>query len=123
MPKNKGYNKLYNKLKTESKPLRNVIEMICYRAETTVASLIVPYLIRHTEEKRMSIKQITASNVAIISDYEDKTLTVRLHSLSALRFNTTAHHLTQLPNETETVFPGSYLRLTFETTAVSICER
>ncbi len=36
--------KRYNKLKTESKILMNVIKMICYRAESSVASLLAPYL-------------------------------------------------------------------------------
>ena len=44
----------------ENKPQKqtetNVTEMACYRAESAVASLIIPYLIPHTEEKRMFIK-------------------------------------------------------------------
>src|ERR1035437_2875474 len=35
----------YNKLKTESKMLMNIIKMICYRAETAVANLAAPYLV------------------------------------------------------------------------------
>ena len=62
----------------------------------------------------MLIKQIIANNADIISDYENKTLTVRLHALPALRFNTATHHPTQSLNETETVFPGSDLRLIFD---------
>ena len=34
--------KRYNKLKTESKILMNVIKMICYRAESSLASLLAP---------------------------------------------------------------------------------
>ena len=71
----------------------------------------------------MFIKQIIGSNADIIPDHENKTLTVRLHGLSFPRFNTAAHHLAQLLNETETVFPGSDLRLIFETTAVSVCDK
>ena len=70
----------------------------------------------------MLIKQIIVNNADIIPDCENKTLTVRLHALSAPRFNTAAHHLTQLLNETETVFPEANLRLIFETTAVSVYE-
>ena len=43
----------------------------------------------------MVIKQIIANNADIIPDYENKTLAVGLHALSALRLN-----------ETETVFMG-----------------
>jgi len=67
----------------------------------------------------MVIKQIIANNADIIPDYENKTLAVGLHALSAPGFNTAAQPL----NETETVFMGSALRLVFETTAVSVCDK
>ena len=41
----------------------------------------------------------------MISDNKHKTLTVRLHFLSALRFNTAAHHMAQPLNKT--IFPES----------------
>lgn len=113
----------YNKLKTESKLLMNVIKMICYRAESAVASLIAPHLNRHREEKRMVIKQIIANNADLIPDYLNKTLTVNLHSLSAPRFNFVAQQLAILLNQTETVFPGTDLRMIFKTTAFSDCDR
>ncbi len=113
----------YNKLKTESKLLMNVIKMICYRAESNVASLLSPHLGRAEEEKRMLIKQIIQNNADIIPDYKQNTLTVILHCLSTPRFNHTAQKLTQLLNESETVFPGTNLRMIFKTTASSFCER
>jgi hypothetical protein len=113
----------YNKLKTESKLLINVIKMICYRAESALASLAVPYLSRSEDEKRMFIKQIIQNHADLIPDYEQNTLTVVLHSLSAPRFNLAAQQLTQLLNETETVFPGTNMRMIFKTTALSNCER
>ncbi|MGH2643676.1 MAG: putative transposase [Chitinophagaceae bacterium] len=53
----------------------------------------------------------------------DKTLTVILHTLSANRFNHAAQKLSELLNQTETIFPGSDLRLIFKTTASSNCVR
>lgn len=111
----------YNKLKTESKIFMNIIKMICYRAETSLASLITPYLTRATEEKRMLIKQIFNNNADLIPDYNNSTLTIVLHSLSAPRFNRAAEELAQLLNETQTIFPGTNLRLIFKTTALSFC--
>lgn len=113
----------YNKLKTESKLLINVIRMICYRAESAVASIVSPYLSRAEDEKRMFVKQIIQNHADLIPDYEQNTLTVVLYSLSAPRFNLAAHKLAQLLNETETVFPDSNLRLIFKTTASSNCEK
>lgn len=112
----------YNKLKTESKILMNIIKMICYRAESAMASLVAPYLSRAREEKRMFIKQIIKNNADLIPDYDKNILTVVLHSLSTPRFNRAAYKLAQFLNETQTIFPGTNLRLIFKTTAHSVCE-
>ena len=113
----------YNKLKTESKLLINVIKMICYRAETAVVELLAQYLNREKNEKRMFIKQIISNNANLMPDYKNKTLTVELHILSAQRFNEAAAQLAQLLTETQTIFPGSDLKMIFKTTAQPVCER
>ncbi len=115
-------NKRYDKLKTESKLFMNVIKMICYRAESAMADLASPYLKRSDEEKRMFIKQIIQNNADLLPDYENGTLTVVLHSLSAPRFNNAAQELAKLINDSQTIFPGTNLRLIFKTTADSNCE-
>ena len=107
----------YNKLKTESKLLMNVIRMICYRAESSVAEWIAPYLAKAENEKRMVVKQIIQACADLTPDYEKKTLTVTLHSLSANRFNEAANELTKILNQTETIFPGTDLKMIFEITA------
>jgi len=61
----------YNKLKTENKILMNVIKMICYRAESSVASILSPYLENAENEKRMLVKQIIKTNAGIIPDYQN----------------------------------------------------
>ena len=112
----------YNKLKTESKILMNIIKMICYRAESAMADLALPYLTRAREERRMLIKQIINNNADLIPDYTKNTLTVVLHSLSSPRFNKAAYELTKILNESQSFFPGTKLRLIYKTTAFSICE-
>jgi hypothetical protein len=114
--------KRYNKLKTESKLLMNVLRMICYRAESAVAEYIAPFLAKEDNEKRMVVKQIIQSNADIAPDYMNKTLTVTLHSLSANRFNNAASELAQLLTQTETVFPGTNLQMIYKITAKSYCE-
>lgn len=113
----------YNKLKQESKMLMNIIKMICYRAETAVANELMANLVNAKDQKRMLVKQIIQNNADLIADYDKKTLTVVLHSLSAPRFNEEAHKLAQLLNQTETIFPGSDLKLIFKTSALSNCEK
>ena len=113
----------YNKLKPESKMLMNIIKMICYRAETAVANELAINLYNAKDEKRMLVKQIIQNNADLIPDYENKTLTVRLHTLSAPRFNNAAAKLADTLNQTETIFPGTDLQLIFETSATSNCEK
>ncbi len=106
----------YNQLKPESKMLMNIIKMICYRAETSVANILADYLMDQ-EDKRMLVKQIIQNNADIQPDLEHNTLTITLHTLSAPRFNQAAANLATLLNETDTVFPNTNLRLIFKTTA------
>ncbi len=115
--KDMGEQERYNKLKPESKMLMNIIKMICYRAETTVANLLTEFFIRSKEEKRMLVKQIIQTSADLIPDDENKTLTVILHTLSASRFNAAAEQLAQLLAETQSIFPGTDLRIIFKTTA------
>ena len=61
--------------------------------------------------------------LALLPDYENKTLTVILHTLSAPRFNNAAAKLAQMLNQTETIFPGTDLKLKFQISALSDCEK
>jgi len=108
----------YNKLKTESKILMNVIKMICYRAESSVASLLSPYLANAEKEIRMLVKQIIRSNADLIPDYNQGTLTIRLYSLAAYRYNVAVKNITTILNDTQTLFPGTNLKMIFETSAI-----
>lgn len=115
----------YNKLKQESKMLINIIKMICYRAETAVASILASFMpnVNAGNQKRMLVKQIIENNADLIPDFENKTLTIILHTLSAARFNNAATQLAQMLTETETIFPGSNLKMIFKTTANPFCEK
>lgn len=104
----------YNKLKTESKMLMNIIKMICYRAETAVANLAAPYIAKDEDEKRKFIQQIIDSPADMNPDHQQKILTITLYSLSAIRYNTAMAELIKLINQTETIFPGTDLTLFFK---------
>jgi hypothetical protein len=106
----------YDKLKPESKMLMNIVKMICYRAETSVANTIAEYL-KDEDDKRMLVKQIIQNHADIIPNYQNNTLTITLHTLSAPRFNKAASQLAELLNQTEINFPNTNLRLIFKTTA------
>ena len=108
--------KRYNQLKTESKKIINIIRMIAYRAETAVANLISPILENKNADnfKRMIVKQIINAPADLKPDYENKILLVKLHHLSAKRYNKTIKQLVELLNQTETLFPGTDLKMVFE---------
>ena len=110
-------NKRYNKLKTESKLFMNIIKMICYRAESALAALVNPIYVKGKNEKRMLIKQIFNTAADLIPDYENHILTVQLYSLSRPRDNKAVIQLCELLNQSETIFPGTNLKLIFKTTA------
>ena len=110
-------NKRYNKLKTESKLFLNIIKMICYRAETSLAEQLTPFFAKAKEEKRMLVKQIFNTAADLIPDEKNKTLTVNLYSLSTPRANYAAENLCEILNQTQTTFPETNLVLIFKTAA------
>lgn len=105
----------YQSLKTESKLFMNTIKMIAFRAETAVANLLTPHYKKADQEIRMLVKEIIQADADLLPDYKQKILTVRIHSLSTPRANFAVQKLCPLLNESETIFPGTELRLIFET--------
>ena len=101
----------------------NVIKMICYRAESAVAQWMAPCLAKADNEKRMVIKKVIQSSADLTHDYENKTLSINLHSLQASRLNIATNELALLLNQTETIFPGTDLKMIFKITANLNCQR
>jgi hypothetical protein len=104
----------YNKLKTESKLLQNIIKMICYRAETAFANILATEYKKKSNEIRALVKSILFSIGDIMPDYKKNTLTIMLYSLATPRDNLAMGKICGLLNDTETVFPGSDLKLVFK---------
>jgi hypothetical protein len=111
--KDMGENR-YNKLHTESKLFLNVIKMICYRAETSFANLLSAYSKKHINEKRALAKSIINTPCDMKVDYEDNTLNVTLHTLATPRDNEAVKKICQLINESNTVYPGTNLRMVYK---------
>ena len=106
--------KRFNKLKPESKLFMNVIKMICYRAETALAEMVAPLFYKEKNEKRMLIKQLFNTPADLIPSEEEKTLTIKLAGLSAPRYNEAMNQLCTELNQTETIYPGTDLRMIFK---------
>ncbi len=47
-------------------------------------------------------------------DHLNNTLTINLHTLSAPRYNEAAKQIAMILNQTETIFPGTKLKLIFK---------
>lgn len=105
----------YNKLKTESKHLQNIIKIICYRAEASVANLLAAHYKKSSNEIRALVKSIIFAKADIYPDYHTNNLTVRLNSLATPRDNMAVREICQILNDYEAVFPGTNLKLCFKT--------
>lgn len=104
----------YNKLKTESKHLQNIVKMICYRAETALATLLANDYKRREDEIRALVKSLIHAKADIIPDYKNNTLTVAIYSLAYNRDNQAVYKIFEILNQTETVFPNSNLKMIFK---------
>jgi prepilin-type processing-associated H-X9-DG protein len=91
----------------------DTIKMIAYRAETALAALIRPKM-SHVDEARTLLREIFTTEADLIPDQDQGTLTVALHHLANPISCEIARALAVCLNQTETVFPGSNLRLQFK---------
>ena len=102
----------FSRLLPERKHFLDTIKMISYRAETAMVSLLDPKLAR-SDDARTLLRQIYNTEVDLLPDLQAKTLTVRLHHLTQAAHDAALRHLCDQLNATETVFPGTDLRLVY----------
>jgi hypothetical protein len=103
----------FNQLRTSKKHFVDTIKLIAYRAETALVALAREKLAR-PDDARALVRQVFASAVDLAPDVEKKTLTVRLHQLSSAAHDEVLEHLCAELTATETVYPGTELRLIFQ---------
>lgn len=95
------------------KQLMDTIRMIAYRAETAMALLVRDTLAR-TDDARALLREIFTTEADLIPNDQDHTLTVRLHHLTNPLSDQAARALAAHLNESETLYPGTNLRLIFK---------
>ena len=103
----------FTRLLPERKHFIDTIKMISYRAETSMVSIVREKMAR-AEDGRGLLQQIFNTEIDLIPDLTERTLTVRLHHLAQAAHDQAARHLCQQLNETETIFPDTQLRLIFQ---------
>jgi len=102
----------FERLRTDSKHLIDTIKMIAYRAETAMANVLRDVLAR-TDDARELLCAVYTNDADLIPDEQAQTLTVRLHHLANRMSTAALQHLCDQLTATETVFPGTNLRLVY----------
>ena len=85
----------------------------CYRAEIVLAQLAREKLKRF-DDARSLIRQLFRTEVDLIPDQQNKTLTVRLHSTTTQAHDEIVRHICTEITATETVVLNTDLRLIYE---------
>jgi hypothetical protein len=112
----------FTQLRTAKKHFVDTIKLIAYRAETALVQVVREKLQRE-DDARSLVRQVFTSAVDLCPDLHQKTLTVRLHHLSTAAHDQVLEHLCAELSATETIFPGTDLRLIYEPIGVSQIRR
>ena len=110
MPENTRYNRLHQ----ESKTLQNIIKMICYRAETALASKLALHYKRADHEIRALVKSITQATINLDVDNHKKLLTITIYPLSNQRSVEAVRNICDMVNEMQTIYPDTNLKMCFK---------
>jgi hypothetical protein len=103
----------FAQLRMERKYFLDTIQMIAYRAETSMASTLRETL-RRSDDARALLRQVYDTEVDLIPDPEAKTLTVHLHHLTQAAHDTAVRYLCDELTATETIFPATDRRLVYK---------
>ena len=103
----------FKQLAPDKKHLIDTVKMIAYRAETALAWLLGPELTRPAEARSV-LQGLFADHVDLEPNCGAKTLTVRLHPLANSSDQMAVQKLCAHLTETETLFPGTDLRMIYE---------
>jgi transposase len=103
----------FRQLSTHSKHFVDTIKMIAYRAETVMANILRETMAK-TDEIRTLLCALYSCEADLLPDYQNKTLTVRLHHSARAHTDEVVRKLCDEITATETVFPRTDLRLIFK---------
>jgi hypothetical protein len=112
----------FTQLLTTTKHFVDTIKLVAYRAETALVALAREKLAR-PDDARALVRQVLANTVDLYPDTANKTLTVCLHQLTSGAHDEVLDHLCEELTATETVFPGTELRLVFRPLRATLLPR
>lgn len=103
----------FRKLGMKSKYFLDTIKLIAYRAETAMVNIVRQTMSRH-DDARSLLRSLYDTDADILPDYANEKLLVRLHQPANHSSAVTIENLCRELNTTNTKFPGTELRLTYE---------
>jgi hypothetical protein len=104
----------FQKLAHRSKHFIDILKIIAYRAETAMADIIRESLgEHHRDEARAFIQKICTTEANLRPAPQTSTLHVDIHSLATPKDNRILKVICEDINKTETLYPGTTLRLVF----------
>jgi hypothetical protein len=105
--------KRFSQLATQSKHLIDTIKMVAYRAETALVNVLRENMTRLEDARQLALA-LFQSEADLFPDDQNHTLRVRLHGLANHSNDAAVENLCRELNETNTIFPGTKLRMIFE---------
>jgi prepilin-type processing-associated H-X9-DG protein len=109
----------FQTLKKRGKQFMDSIKMIAYRAETSMSSLLRACMLKK-DETRTLIRQVFMTDADLEPDQDLKLLKIHIHTLTNPRNNRYVQNLCDVLNDSETVFPGTDLRLFYDLVSFQI---
>ena len=103
----------FKQFKKSGKQFIDTIKMIAYRAETAMVNILKNY-IKKKDEARSLVRQIFMTDADIEPDKENGILKIKIHNMTNPRNNGYVKKLCEVLNDSETIFPGTDLRLTYD---------
>ena len=103
----------FKQLSTQSKHLIDTIKMVAYRAETAMVQMAREKMCRE-DDARSLLRALYSTEADLLPDENAGTLTVRVHHQANRCTDEVIRHLCTELNQTETVFPGTNLRLVYK---------
>jgi len=103
----------FKQLSIQSKHLIDTIKMIAYRVETAMVQ-ILREITSQQDCARKLVKGVYDTEIDLVPDENEKTLTVFLHHLPSHSSDKSVQHLCEELTKTETIFPGTNFRLIYK---------
>lgn len=103
----------FARLRPTRKHFIDTVKLVAYRAEVAMAHVVREVLAR-TDDAHAFLREVYRTSADLQPDPAQKILTVRLHPLATRAHDTVLRHLCAELTATETIFPGTQLRLVYQ---------